>query len=770
MNHKNNNNEKLIVENSNTQSLTSNDTIVNKTELNSQNKDFNFDETSISLDLTEDLTDTNLENTNNNNNNLIQNIETLDSTLINYNDTFDDISDQCNDGTHPDFPLNLNEQLLQLAEGYADPTPSVCLVGDTQDLSTTESIDISNSEVSLNLKAKSIDKISSTVNSVLANKSKSVKRLGKDYKKSNMSIRSKKIEQYSEYSNASSKRLPAWMQESHMDRGDYSKVVIDDDLDYLNDNNSSTSNHQKQNHKRPTSSHATSNSRLTNSLPAWMQNAVEKNDINEEDLLSDQEEEYLDEVNQTLHDDGYIQHESMSGSTRPSNSNFKENYSNVSQSKGHGTGSHVSDDSAKWIQNRSYFLRMNNNANKKDGGKREWARKAKTKGNLTKDATIKALEEELNHFRMAVNDKEEKIENLHEVINQLQEDNVQEEVNRVEAQIDREKTLNTNRQLQIEKTDLLDKFDKFEKASTQRELELMAIIEKEKLKNEEKERAVASLTEELKTTKETAENISKNMVCLEACMLENDYSKMVIEKSRHDEEIINKLQKDLLEADLDDSKMKIKNYNSSHATDSGGLKLLPHSSRKHDRNKKSRYKNYKKYNQSIEEQSETLSSDYTSSPSESSITDSSYTYNSKSSRKQKSNKSERFENREQVKRNGRNLRSELYDERSFGLKIWNSIVKNHGELIKKAIPVLSGMALIGNLGNNTNPVPRNLVKIVGSLTDSVFGKSHILGQAATVGANMDKMSKKKKIKRRTLSANELSVLNRSKDKRNKHKY
>merc|ERR1712226_1104341 len=41
----------------------------------------------------------------------------------------DEFTENCQDGSHADFAENLNDQLLQLAEGYADATPSV-LLGD----------------------------------------------------------------------------------------------------------------------------------------------------------------------------------------------------------------------------------------------------------------------------------------------------------------------------------------------------------------------------------------------------------------------------------------------------------------------------------------------------------------------------------------------------------------------------------------------------------------------------------------------------------------
>ena len=39
-------------------------------------------------------------------------------------DSFDKSFD-CRDGSHKDFALNLNEHLVQLAEGWADPTVSI---------------------------------------------------------------------------------------------------------------------------------------------------------------------------------------------------------------------------------------------------------------------------------------------------------------------------------------------------------------------------------------------------------------------------------------------------------------------------------------------------------------------------------------------------------------------------------------------------------------------------------------------------------------------
>ena len=49
----------------------------------------------------------------------------------------EDFDDDCKDGSHRDFAENLNDQLLQLAEGYADPTPSV-LLGDFEQESEEE--------------------------------------------------------------------------------------------------------------------------------------------------------------------------------------------------------------------------------------------------------------------------------------------------------------------------------------------------------------------------------------------------------------------------------------------------------------------------------------------------------------------------------------------------------------------------------------------------------------------------------------------------------
>ena len=64
-----------------------------------------------------------------------------------------EFQDDCKDGSHRDFAENLNDQLLQLAEGYADPTPSV-LLGDFEPESEEEFSGNGDIDLTLSVRSK----------------------------------------------------------------------------------------------------------------------------------------------------------------------------------------------------------------------------------------------------------------------------------------------------------------------------------------------------------------------------------------------------------------------------------------------------------------------------------------------------------------------------------------------------------------------------------------------------------------------------------------
>ena len=84
--------------------------------------------------------------------------ELTEEQLLRYldgDDILDDLNEEeCQDGTHPDFVRNLNDKLMPLAEGYADPTPSV-LLGDLDITDSSTADNSSNNKENLSVLTKS---------------------------------------------------------------------------------------------------------------------------------------------------------------------------------------------------------------------------------------------------------------------------------------------------------------------------------------------------------------------------------------------------------------------------------------------------------------------------------------------------------------------------------------------------------------------------------------------------------------------------------------
>lgn len=103
---------------------------------------------------------------------------------------------------------------------------------------------------------------------------------------------------------------------------------------------------------------------------------------------------------------------------------------------------------------------------------------------MLKEAKIQALQTQLDKILKDNYEKEDKMRNLYKQIDQLQTDNIEVEVEKVEAELDREKTFNKNRQLQNERLNLIEKLDQYEKLYKQRENELLTRIDQEKKEKE----------------------------------------------------------------------------------------------------------------------------------------------------------------------------------------------------------------------------------------------------------------------------------------------
>jgi len=275
-----------------------------------------------------------------------------------------------------------------------------------------------------------------------------------------------------------------------------------------------------------------------------MQNAADNNEIDEQDL--DDEEDNLDLNGDEA--DGYLNDTTVAKDpvhaqavASIASTNSRNSYGERNSGSNYRTApqlSQKSQDSANWTQNRAYFLRMNK-MNEKDSS-RSWTKMAKSSSSAGKnngnviygterDATIRAITDELEETKMSNKNKEVVISDLHEQINQLQESQIQEEVDRVEAEISRERAVNDNRKLVIEKTDLENKLKKFEEQLKQQQAEMERKVQEELNKRLEQEKRVSQLQEELKSTKDTAANIQSQMTTLDAVMMEKDYAKKMLQ-------------------------------------------------------------------------------------------------------------------------------------------------------------------------------------------------------------------------------------------------
>lgn len=571
----------------------------------------------------------------NNNNNVESNFELIDNEDL----------DDCKDGSHRDFAENLNDQLLQLAEGYADPTPSV-LLGDfepaysEEEFFETAPVELSvGTKTSTEGKSQTTNFSASTVNTNSGrfnknivtkreynnntNSKKMSERVGSHVSSSKARTSNKKKGKHknnqhpqnynnsnnnaannntgSHYSgksgsNISSKnRLPTWMQqaeeviESDSYHENMSGVRSNKGQGYLEsqgNNTNSKMNMHANSHLNDRHSQATGHS-TNKSLPSWMQNAADNNeiednindDLDDHDVEDVDDAENFDDLNDIIdRQDGdgddlngdYLNETAVPNylgtgkqitngrsshgsqpvasvtSSRSDKHSFGERLSgHQSNGQGHyrerGTGSFTqqfsqkSQDSANWTQNRAYFLRMNK-MNEKDNSNRSWTKMAKSSGKgaapafgTERDATIRALTDELDETKIQNRTKENLITDLHEQINQLQESQIQEEVDRVEAEISRERAINDNRQLVIDKADLHDEIKRIEKQMKRQQAEMEQKIQQELEHRLTEQNKVTQLEKELECTKNTAENIKNQMTTLDAVMMEKDYARAVMQ-------------------------------------------------------------------------------------------------------------------------------------------------------------------------------------------------------------------------------------------------
>merc|ERR1712157_395179 len=178
------------------------------------------------------------------------------------------------------------------------------------------------------------------------------------------------------------------------------------------------------------------------------------------------------------------------------------------------------DSSANWTQNRSYFLRMNK-MREKDSTK-SWTKgmkntpKSSGPRELGRDATIRAMADELDEAKMQARGQEEELKELNSQIQLLQENQIEEEVNRVEAEIARERAINENRQLAQDKSELLAKLNNFELLLKKQKEEMEAEIRAEVEKRMETEKKYESVEKDLMATKESAKTIESRMHALDA--------------------------------------------------------------------------------------------------------------------------------------------------------------------------------------------------------------------------------------------------------------
>ena len=101
----------------------------------------------------------------------------------------------------------------------------------------------------------------------------------------------------------------------------------------------------------------------------------------------------------------------------------------------------------------------------------------------TQSQTTKVLIDELDEARTLLQRQEKEIQNLQETVNHLQEHQIQEECNRVEAEIAKERAINENRQLKIKNSELDEKIKAANKEATdlkiQREKTLLDLAQLE---------------------------------------------------------------------------------------------------------------------------------------------------------------------------------------------------------------------------------------------------------------------------------------------------
>lgn len=212
-----------------------------------------------------------------------------------------------------------------------------------------------------------------------------------------------------------SKRVPAWMMPTEVE---VPEDLETDPVGCLNDTNMAMAEVLSRGSR-------TSNAK-SNQGPSWMKESAE--------------EAYSENLTGSYYDD------------KRSNNVSKHAFEDEKMQQ--KSGSHNSnEDSARWTQNRSYFLRMNK-IKEQNKDKRDWAKlNGQTGSNIQssakpdRNATIRALTDELEDNKLLVRQQANEIENLQEHINELQSQQMQEESERVEAEIGREKVQNENGRL-----------------------------------------------------------------------------------------------------------------------------------------------------------------------------------------------------------------------------------------------------------------------------------------------------------------------------------
>jgi len=263
-----------------------------------------------------------------------------------------------------------------------------------------------------------------------------------------------------------SKRVPAWMMPTEVE---VPEDLETDPVGCLNDTNMAMAE---------VLSRGSRTSNAKSNQPTWMKDSAE--------------EAHSENLTGSYYDD------------KRSNNVSKHAFEDPQKSGSHNSN----EDSARWTQNRSYFLRMNK-IKEQNKDKRDWAKlngksgaTSQTSAKPDRNAAIRALTDELDDNKMLVRQQANEIENLQEHINELQSQQMHEESERVEAEIGREKVQNENGRLIDENKRMKEENDKFRSQSKALQLEKREMQEMLANLNATLLEETDKLTESVKTEQE----------------------------------------------------------------------------------------------------------------------------------------------------------------------------------------------------------------------------------------------------------------------------